>query len=198
MKTLFLGYSETKIIDFLKGEGENIVVEDQKLNLKEIQKIDPDHIVSYGYRHIITPDIIEKYPDIVNLHVSYLPYNKGCDPNFWSWLENTPKGYTIHYIDQGIDTGDILIQEQGIFTEDETLATSYDKLRTGIENLFITNWENLSNKKINPKKQNPLEGNHHYSKDLKKYEFLLEKEKWDTPVIELKKYGKINDLWRTK
>ena len=43
--------------------------------------------------------------------MSYLPWNRGADPNFWSILEDTPKGVTIHIMDESIDTGDILYQK---------------------------------------------------------------------------------------
>ena len=48
---------------------------------------------------------------IVNLHKAYLPYNKGAHPNFWSFAENTPSGITIHVIDSGIDTGNIIYRK---------------------------------------------------------------------------------------
>ena len=43
--------------------------------------------------------------------MSYLPYNRGAHPNFWSFVNNTVKGVTIHEIDQGIDTGKIILQK---------------------------------------------------------------------------------------
>jgi methionyl-tRNA formyltransferase len=197
-KILFLGYGENQISDFLMDNGNRIISQDKKMSLKEIKEINPNQIISYGYRHIIPSNVIENYPKIINLHVAYLPWNKGYDPNFWSWLENTPKGYTIHYINEGIDTGDILVQEQMRFNENETLKSSYGKLKRGIENLFILNWDNLLNMKKEPQKQIPGEGNHHYSWDLKPYKFLMEEKAWDTPVKKLQEYGRINDLWREK
>lgn len=44
--------------------------------------------------------------------MSYLPYNKGTHPNYWSFIENTPKGVMIHEIDKGIDTGNIIVQKK--------------------------------------------------------------------------------------
>lgn len=46
----------------------------------------------------------------MNLHISYLPWNKGADPNFWSCIDGTPAGVTLHHIDAGVDTGDIIAQ----------------------------------------------------------------------------------------
>ena len=49
--------------------------------------------------------------DILNLHISYLPFNKGTHPNFWSFAENTPSGVTIHKINKKIDSGNIIYQK---------------------------------------------------------------------------------------
>ena len=73
--------------------------------------MNPKLIVSYNYKHIIQPEIIVLMNGrLVNLHISYLPWNKGSDPNFWSFIDNTPKGVTIHKIDNHLDTGAILYQ----------------------------------------------------------------------------------------
>ena len=144
-----------------------------------------DWVVSYGYSHIIKQDMIDKAKNpIINLHISYLPFNKGADPNFWSWLENTLKGVTIHQIDKGIDTGDILIQKEVKFKGDETLSSSYEILKEEIENLFIESFDNIIKGCILPKKQNG-KGTFHLKKDLNKYKYLLTQD-WNTPVNQIK------------
>lgn len=159
-----------------------------RINSKLLDDFLPDLIISYGYRFIIKEDVIKKYPNkIINLHISYLPWNKGADPNIWSYLEETPKGVTIHLIDQGIDTGDIIFQKEIKIDEDnETLSSSYTKLQNEIKNLFKDNWNIIKNLEFNPIKQKG-EGSIHYIKDLKEISFLLEKKGWETPIMELKK-----------
>ena len=44
-----------------------------------------------------------------------MPYNRGSHPNFWSFVENTPAGVTIHEVDEGVDTGKIINQKQIVF-----------------------------------------------------------------------------------
>ncbi|MCD8568399.1 MAG: formyl transferase, partial [Geovibrio sp.] len=88
----------------------------ERIDLPLIEEIKPDLIISYSYRYIIGEDVISAMNGgIINLHISYLPWNKGADPNIWSFLENTPKGVTIHKIDEGLDTGEILVQEELVF-----------------------------------------------------------------------------------
>jgi len=146
------------------------------LNLNRI-----DMIVSFGYRHIIKQNVLEKFPGrVVNLHISYLPWNRGADPNLWSFLEETPKGVTIHHIDEGIDTGDIIAQEIIHFHEEETLATSYIKLCNTVLKLFKTVWPEIEYGTSCRTKQGAT-GSFHKTNDRKKYEHLLVSG-WNTPV----------------
>ena len=143
-----------------------------------------DWIVSYGYRHIIRPEVIAKFPKrIVNLHISLLPWNRGADPNIWSYLEDTPKGVSIHLIDAGIDTGPLLCQQEVRMSDSDTLKSSYDKLTTAIELLFADRWTSIRDSEISPTAQIGA-GSYHKSKDLDPYRHMLVNG-WDTPVTGL-------------
>lgn len=150
LKILYLG-SKSKVSQYLSSIGDVDVVE-SKLSIETIIKY--DWIVSYGYRHILSDNLIKasKNP-IINLHISYLPWNRGASPNYFSWKDSTTKGVTIHQIDKGIDTGDIYIQKQINFSGEETLSESYNILKIEIEKLFISNFENIINNRILPYKQ---------------------------------------------
>jgi methionyl-tRNA formyltransferase len=184
MKLLYLGYPENQVYSFLR-EKNNVTQTQEKLsNNFKIEEF--DWVISYGYKYILKKEIINRAKNpILNLHISYLPFNRGADPNFWSWIENTPKGVTIHYIDEGIDTGDILIQKEIIFNKEETLTSSYKKLKEEIEILFIENFDNIIKGIILPKKQKEI-GTIHFKKDLNHYKHLLT-HGWDTPIKYLKK-----------
>ena len=116
-----------------------------KLTMDLVQKMQPDFIVSYNYKHIITADVLEFMDGrAVNLHVSMLPYNRGSSPNFFSFLDNTPKGVTIHEMTAALDKGRILCQKELAFDENkETFASSYDKLQEAICQLFKANWDDI-------------------------------------------------------
>jgi len=181
MKILFLGYPKCKLLSSLRLHYDVTQTMD-KIDLELAQQF--DRIISFGYSHIIKSDIIDniKLP-IINLHISYLPYNRGYHPNFWSFLENTPKGITIHNIDKGIDTGDILLQKEVKFTTQTTLKETYDYLLDEIQNMFIENLFLLINNNITPRKQ-PNKGTIHYKKDLNTYKYLLT-DGWDTKIINI-------------
>lgn len=97
---------------------------------------DWDSIISFGYRKKIGRDILEK-SRCINLHISYLPWNRGAHPNFWSYWDDTPKGVTIHLMDEGIDTGNILIQE--LVELKGTLRETHSQLESAILELFMKN-----------------------------------------------------------
>lgn len=134
-------------------------------------------------------DILDIFPDrAINLHISYLPWNRGADPNFWSFVDDTPKGVTIHYLDEGVDTGDIIVQEAIYFdVARETLTTSYDHLQFAIQELFKRNWQNIKSLKCQRKKQAGA-GSLHKVKDMLELSYLLT-DGWNTPVSALKEYG---------
>ena len=69
-------------------------------------------------------------------------------------------------MDEDLDTGDILVQEQMLFDEDEeTFKSSYDKLQEKIMDLFKINWSLIKAGKITAHKQEG-KGSYHTMKDL--------------------------------
>lgn len=183
MKVLFLGPSESPLVKWLQSEGEEVVTTIEPIGEGFLDGHSPDLIVSYGYRHIIKKDVLVRYAGrAINLHISYLPWNRGADPNFWSIVENTPKGVTIHYLDEGVDTGDIIVQKQVVFSEDDTLRTSYDKLQEEIQALFRDNWGSIRAGKCSRKRQEG-KGSLHRQQDKEKI-FQLLARGWDTPIAD--------------
>ena len=169
MKILFLGYKDSRIIDFLKTSNE-VAITEEKISLEKMKEIGPSLIISYGYRHIIKKDVIDFFKNrIINLHISFLPWNRGVFPNFWGVIEDSPKGVTIHFIDEGIDTGDILFQKQIQINNKYSLKESYNKLRWEMEELFLENWNKIASFKFEPKKQNLQKGSYHNNKQTKKF-----------------------------
>jgi len=164
LKILYLGPKNNKVYNFISNHYPYINPTENKIHPSFIKE--HDWVVSYGYRHILKKEHIQSSNNpIINLHISYLPWNRGADPNYWSWVENTPKGVTIHAIDEGIDTGDIFIQKEIPLQNNETLSSSYNKLKNEIEDLFINNFENIIEGRILPQKQQKG-GSLHYMKDF--------------------------------
>ena len=174
-KILFLGNNNEQkpLIGKIKFYKKEWIIKQthNKIDLNTAKKFDT--IISFGYRYIVNKDIINnlKYP-IINLHIGFLPYNRGSHPNFWSFAENTPSGITIHEMDHGIDTGKIIYQKQinfELFKKKQTLTFSktYKTLINEIENLFLINIEDIINQNFNASEQIG-KGSYHNKKDLPK------------------------------
>jgi len=192
IKVLLLGGDNPdsrKLKEYLIHDKNNVMFMVGKVSLDELKRFLPDIIISYGYRFILGKEIFS-FPMLgtINLHISYLPWNKGADPNFWSHIERTPKGVTIHYINEGIDTGDIIAQRIVVFFEDDTLKTSYVQLQVAIQNLFLKYWPSIKNGD-SPRIKQVGKGSFHLSRDKDVFGFLLADLGWDTPIKKLEEYG---------
>ena len=151
--------------------GREVYVISNKLTPDMVKGLDPAFIVSYNYRHIIPGEILEyMLGKAVNLHVSYLPYNRGSSPNFFSFIDDTPKGVTIHEMTAGLDKGRILCQREIIFDEEkETFASSYSRLQQEIMELFKENWDAIKAGAL--KGFLPIEkGTYHTMKQLQQFQ----------------------------
>jgi methionyl-tRNA formyltransferase len=186
MNILFLGPACHRIEDHLSTLGHSIIRTENEIYIDLVRENSFDFGISYRYKYIIKNDVINYFKGkLINLHISLLPWNRGADPNLWSYLEDTPYGVTIHKIDSNIDTGDILLQKE-VFIDinSDTLRTSYEKLSYAIEQLFIENSILiLSCSIIAIKQQNG--GSFHLSIDKNKFLYLIDKNWWDTPVKNL-------------
>lgn len=114
---VFLGINDAgmRVYDWLCDHEKTFVqaLLTTKEQLVTIEDHQPDYIVSCGFRYIV-PEHILNIPKegSLNLHQSYLPYNRGANPNVWSIVEGTPAGVTLHYMDSGIDTGPIIDRQK--------------------------------------------------------------------------------------
>lgn len=178
-KILFLGYDskKTKLISFLKKKKYKVFIHrNKKLDIKIVKNY--DNIISFGYRKIIDNKIISllKNP-VINLHISYLPYNRGSHPNYWSFVKKTQKGVTIHEMTHEVDRGKILFQKKIFFKIDSrlTFEKTYRILVNEIEKLFIKNYSEIINFKYKGKIINK-KGSINFKKDLPK------NFKWDVVI----------------
>lgn len=182
MNVLVLGMASSPVSAIVAGEGHTVIERSEPFDVPFLETHGVDFIVSYRFRHIIRKPILDYLQGrAINLHISYLPWNRGADPNLWSFLENTPKGVTIHYIDEGIDTGDVIAQRLVACDADgETLATSYAKLNLAIVELFAKTWPLISSGNGSREKQ-VGQGTMHRMRDKERFTHLLTNG-WQTPV----------------
>jgi methionyl-tRNA formyltransferase len=189
MRVLILSPYPERIASTLHRARDVVFATNEPVDTGFMSALRIEYVVSYGFQHILPRDIIKRLDGrIVNLHISALPWNRGIAPNFWSFFDDTPKGVTIHLIDASVDTGDILAQRRIKFGGRETLATSYERLRTEIEALFDAVWRDIRAGTISPVKQIGG-GSYHCRRDKEIFMRLLP-DGWNTPVATVERLGR--------
>lgn len=94
-------------------------------DLDLLNSIRPDIIIVAGWRQVIDKEILDKYT-LIGFHPTLLPYGRGQAPIINTILSGLNKsGVTMFYIDEGIDSGDIIGQEEFDIGEDFTSDMVY-------------------------------------------------------------------------
>lgn len=96
----------------------------------QLRIMSPDVIVVVAFGQILSKEILEmpKY-GCLNVHASLLPKLRGAAPIQWSVIQGDEEsGVTIQQMDEGIDTGDILLVQKYRLEEKETGGSLFDKL----------------------------------------------------------------------
>lgn len=122
--------------------------------LHALKKMDLDLIILAWWPYILKESLLE-IPKIgcLNFHPSYLPYNKGKDPNFWAIAEDTPFGVSLHFVNMKIDSGNIAFQSAIDKSWEDTGKTLYERALKEIVKLFKDNFQQIKSGKIPRKSQ---------------------------------------------
>lgn len=195
MKLLFFGPDCPALIKFLRQNEHTVITIEEPITTDTLDVLQPDFGISYRYRHIFKKPVIDWFcGKLVNLHIAYLPWNRGADPNLWSFLTKTPSGVTIHKIDTGLDTGSILVQRKVTHDIDkDTLESSYRRLTSAMEALFMESAETIFRGDIAPCPQDAQKATCHKLADKMPFEPLLAKKGWQTPLREIWGKGETHD-----
>lgn len=132
---------------------------------KEILDLKPDIIITCAYGQIIPKEILDspKY-GCINVHASLLPKLRGGAPIHRAIIEGHSKsGITIMYMDEHMDTGDILAQQELLIENDFNVEILHDKLSVLGKELLLKTLPDIISGKINPIKQNNDEATYAYN-----------------------------------
>jgi methionyl-tRNA formyltransferase len=124
-----------------------------------LEEIGPDAIVVVGYGRIIPKWMLDlpKYGNI-NLHASLLPKYRGAAPIQWAIANGeTVTGVTTMRINEGLDTGDILLQRESPISDDGTAVTLAPRLAAMGADLMIETLRGLQEGTLMPRRQNNAE-----------------------------------------
>ncbi|KXG75984.1 methionyl-tRNA formyltransferase [Thermotalea metallivorans] len=97
--------------------------------VEELKKLSPDCIVVVAFGQILPKDILDIPPlGCINVHASLLPKYRGAAPIHWAIINGEEvTGVTTMYMDEGLDTGDIILKKE-IFIGDKTTGELHEEM----------------------------------------------------------------------
>ena len=149
---------------------------------EDIEAFHPDLFVVVAYGQILSTSIL-KIPryGAVNVHASLLPKYRGATPIAWAILKGEKiTGVTTMLMDEGMDTGDILLQKSIPIREDETSETLHEKLAVLGAQLLLETLEGMKTGNIRPIPQDHSKAT--YAPSLKKADGRID---WRKEAIEI-------------
>ncbi len=158
--------------------------------LKILKEISPELIIVAAYGKILPPEIISLPPEgCVNIHASLLPKYRGAAPIQQAIIDGESEtGITSMLMDEGLDTGDMLLTEAVLIGENETAGELGERLSIVGADVMSKTITALSEGSLKPKKQD---------ESLASYAKMLTKEMspidWSRPAGEI--HNKIRGLF---
>jgi methionyl-tRNA formyltransferase len=149
--------------------------------LSKVERMAPDLVICAYYPRIFPRRLID-VPQLgcINVHPGLLPEYRGTFPTPWCILNNEKEiGVTIHYMDEGIDTGDILIQQCYPIGPDETGHELYHRSMKLCADLLTENFDSLLRREIQSRPQGP--GGSYYNRIPPQYRI-----DWHQPRSEIR------------
>ena len=141
---LKLGYDVVQPVSIKTGEFENL-----------LKRQKPDMIIVVAFGHILSNNIL-KIPKLatINVHASLLPKYRGSAPIQWAVINGEKEtGVTTMLLDEGMDTGDILLSSKTKITLDDTAGSLHDRLADLGAELLIQTLKTIETKGLNPTPQ---------------------------------------------
>lgn len=134
--------------------------------VEALRALELDLLVCIHFPYLVPAEVLEvPKVGVLNLHPAFLPYNRGWHTPSWALLEGTPVGATLHFMDAGLDTGDVVHQERLHPSPADTANTLYAKLKRLELQVFEAAWPGLAAGSF-PRVAQPAEGTAHKRADL--------------------------------
>tara|TARA_B100002051_G_C16711119_1_gene626734 strand:- start:977 stop:1858 length:882 start_codon:yes stop_codon:yes gene_type:complete len=126
--------------------------------LNIIKKMKIDIIVSVSYDQIFKKKLIDYLKlGIINFHAGNLPFYRGRSPLNWAIINGEKFfGITVHYVNEGIDTGDIILQKKFLINDTDDFKSILIKVYKECPKILMQSLKLIKNNKIKRVKQNNL------------------------------------------
>lgn len=156
------------LCDFLSPD--HILVGDRfrsEEGIRFLASLKPDYILGIHFPYIVPKAVLEvPTQGVLNLHPAFLPFNRGWHTPSWAILDGTPYGATLHFMDEGVDTGDIVHQRQVEVAASDTADSLYQKVLRLEAEVFREAWPSLASLRYKRTPQSAGAGTAHVKKDL--------------------------------
>jgi len=144
----------------------------------------PDFQVVVAYGHILTRRILDiPARGSINVHASLLPKYRGAAPIHWAVVNGeTETGVTTMFMDEHMDTGDLLLSAREKVHREDTTGSLHDRLAELGAGLLIETLDGLANQTVHPKPQDHSKAT--YAPLLKKDDGIIPWEKSAGQVVD--------------
>jgi methionyl-tRNA formyltransferase len=159
--------------------------------INDLKTLDPSVIVVTAYGQILPPEIL-RLPEYgcINIHASLLPKYRGSSPISRAIIDGENKtGITTMFMDEGMDTGPVLMREELQINPDDTAGTLSDRLSGLGAQLILKTLDELEKGNINPV---PQSGKPSYAPLMKKSDGLID---WTKSAAELLNFIRGMNPW---
>lgn len=147
-------YAERLNVPFLPQENVN-----DGVFIKQLRSLGADLFISMSFNQILKKTIIDTAPlGFINCHAGALPFYRGRNPLNWALINDEDYfGVTAHYVDEGIDTGDIIIQQKVDILETDNYATLLEKAFVKCSEVLVQAVQDIVSGKVNRVKQQDID-----------------------------------------
>ncbi len=168
---VLLDYCENYNIPYLKYENIN-----SDEFIQRVQRFDCDLFVSMSFNQIFKTKIINlpKFKTI-NCHAGRLPYYRGRNVLNWVLINDEKEfGITVHFVDEGIDTGDIITQELYPINDDDSYATLLRRSYSGCADVLYKTIRMFIDGKVKRQSQSEIHPSGFYCTQRKNGDEILD------------------------
>ena len=164
IKFVVVRFDSPDLVLINKAEQNNIPVEiDKNINsdrfIEKIKMYNVDLFVSMSFNQIFKRQMINLPPlKTINCHAGKLPYYRGRNILNWVLINDEKEfGITVHYVDEGIDTGDIILQRTYPITDDDNYATLLNRAYTSCADILYEAIKLIQTGTLSVIKQNEID-----------------------------------------